>query len=35
MTNKKLCMISLDAFGQADLEYALTLPNFKMFGRRK
>lgn len=30
MTNKKLCMISLDAFGQADLEYALTLPNFKM-----
>ena len=29
MTKKKLCVISLDAFGDADLEYAATLPHFK------
>lgn len=31
MTSKKLVIISLDAFGTADLDYALTLPNFKQF----
>ncbi|MCZ0716984.1 alkaline phosphatase family protein [Aerococcus kribbianus] len=31
MTNNKLIVISLDAFGSADLDYALSLPNFKRF----
>lgn len=31
MAGKKLVIISLDAFGTEDLEFALTLPNFKKF----
>ncbi|OYQ67616.1 ectonucleotide pyrophosphatase/phosphodiesterase [Aerococcus sp. 1KP-2016] len=31
MSEKKLIIISLDAFGTEDLNYALTLPNFKKF----
>lgn len=31
MTNKKLVIVSLDAFGTDDLAYALTLPNFNKF----
>lgn len=34
MVKEKLIIISLDAFGTADLEYALTLPNFKAFRER-
>ncbi|MEY8370690.1 alkaline phosphatase family protein [Aerococcaceae bacterium 50-4] len=31
MESKKLVIVSLDAFGAEDLNYALTLPNFKKF----
>lgn len=31
MESKKLVIVSLDAFGTEDLNYALTLPNFKKF----
>lgn len=34
MAKDKLIIVSLDAFGTADLEYALTLPNFKAFRKK-